>query len=115
MSFRRPFTSVKDNEEPPILPLPSLSQKSPVKIEDKNISDNSESLGKGIRNLEAVLRSLGVEENISTRITNRLNEIDRELSRINSEIAKLEREKENLLAEREKITKALRLFSGITE
>lgn len=119
MSFRRPLSSVsKDSSEKRVLPLPSATsdiqghgEKEQTILNESTLSDTE--LTQGIKNLEFLLHSLGFNDTLSERITNRLREIDNEINRINSEISQLEQEKNNLLVERGKITEILRVFAGI--
>ncbi|MEZ0345492.1 MAG: hypothetical protein ABWK01_02990 [Infirmifilum sp.] len=114
MSFRRPFSSIKEDEkEDRSLPLPTL--KEDVKNVEKTAPDepSKDELSVGVKNLELLLKSLGYEVNLAERIVQRMREIDGEITRLDENIAQLERQRKNLLMERQRITEVIKTFAGI--
>jgi hypothetical protein len=120
MSHKRPLVNEGQLEEKPREETPSkpqLSTPRPAILQTRTDRSGGNTSGdfvqKGLEGFKAVLQSLGLDSSLASKLEEKYFAIDEEIRKINEKIDSLERERNKLLADKEKLTRLLKMFSEI--
>jgi len=120
MSHKRPLVNEGQLEEKPreeTYSKPQLSTPRPAILQTRTDRSGGNTSGdfiqKGLEGFKAVLESLGLDSSLASKLEEKYLAIDEEIRKINEKIDSLERERNKLLADKEKLTRLLKMFSEI--
>jgi len=120
MSHKRPLVNEGQLEEKPreeTSSKPQLSTPRPAILQTRTDRSGGNTSGdfiqKGLEGFKAVLESLGLDSSLASKLEEKYFAIDEEIRKINEKIDSLERERNKLLADKEKLTRLLKMFSEI--
>jgi hypothetical protein len=120
MSHKRPLVNEGQLEEKPreeTSSKPQLSTPRPAILQTRTDRSGGNTSGdfiqEGLEGFKAVLESLGLDSSLASKLEEKYFAIDGEIRKINEKIDSLERERNKLLADKEKLTRLLKMFSEI--
>jgi hypothetical protein len=120
MSHKRPLVNegqLEEKSREETSSKPQLSTPRPAILQTRTDRSGGNTSGdfvqKGLEGFKAVLQSLGLDSSLASKLEEKYFAIDEEIRKINEKIDSLERERNKLLADKEKLTRLLKMFSEI--